>query len=384
MPPLTVRCPSCDRLLEIPRPEGKDSGFEFLPRLASVNCPNCGLVTAHWELDPTVTYQQFRTARKQERVGHFVLQRLLGQGSAGEVWLADDVNLNRQVALKLPRSLDPEMVGLLFEAKTAASLRHPHIVSVYEVGEEAGQVFIATEYIDGLTLRDFLTAGKPAVSRTVDLLMRIAQALHYAHQHGVVHRDVKPANILLNKEGEPYVTDFGIAKRLNAEATISSDGQVIGTARYMSPEQAAGRTKETDSRSDVYALGVMLFEMLTGEAPFRGNVRAILDQKVSHDPPSPRTYDRGLPKDLETICLKCLEREPQKRYQSALELAEELRRFSIGEPIRARPISRVERVWRWCRMRPVVAGLLASLFLSPRLRLRRSPPHCGSRCTVRA
>jgi eukaryotic-like serine/threonine-protein kinase len=364
MPPLTVRCPSCDRLLEIPRPEGKDSGFEFLPRLASVNCPNCGLVTAHWELDPTVTYQQFRTARKQERVGHFVLQRLLGQGSAGEVWLADDVNLNRQVALKLPRSLDPEMVGLLFEAKTAASLRHPHIVSVYEVGEEAGQVFIATEYIDGLTLRDFLTAGKPAVSRTVDLLMRIAQALHYAHQHGVVHRDVKPANILLNKEGEPYVTDFGIAKRLNAEATISSDGQVIGTARYMSPEQAAGRTKETDSRSDVYALGVMLFEMLTGEAPFRGNVRAILDQKVSHDPPSPRTYDRGLPKDLETICLKCLEREPQKRYQSALELAEELRRFSIGEPIRARPISRVERVWRWCRMRPVVAGLLASLFLS--------------------
>lgn len=358
---MTVRCPTCDRMLELPH-GAVEAGAEFLDTLAAVECPHCGLVAVEPHLDPTVTYQQEH--RKLARVGHFVPLRLLGQGSSGEVWLADDVNLGRKVALKLPRSYDPQSISLSFEAKTAANLNHPNIVSIYEIGVEGDQVFIASEFIDGMTLRDYLSAGKPTVARAIDLLQRISRALHYAHQQGIVHRDVKPANILLDREGQPYVTDFGIAKRLHADATISSEGQIIGTARYMSPEQAGGRTKETDHRADIYALGVMLFEMLTRDVPFRGNVRAILDQKITHDSPSPRTLDPSIPRDLETICLKCLEREPEKRYTSAQELVDELDRFTAGAPIRARPISRAERVWRWCRMRPAIAGLLVSLFLS--------------------
>jgi WD40 repeat protein/serine/threonine protein kinase len=361
---MTVRCPTCDRPLDIPHHDSSDSEFDILQSLTSVSCPNCGLVSIDRTSAATVTYQQPRLDRTNTRIGHFVLIRRLGQGSFGEVWLANDVNLGRAVALKLPRSQGREMTGLMFEAKTAASLRHPNIVSIFEVGSEDEQVFIASEYIEGMTLRDFLTAGKPNVHRTIDLLMAIARALHYAHQQNIVHRDIKPANILLNKEGQPYITDFGIAKRINADATISTEGQVMGTARYMSPEQASGKTRETDRRSDIYALGVMMFEMLTRDVPFRGNVRAVLHQKIYEDAPSPRTLDRSLPKDLETICLKCLERDPAKRFASAQELAEELTRFSAGEPIRSRPISRTERLWRWCQRRPAIAGLLAGLFLS--------------------
>lgn len=363
MPSKTVHCPKCDRLLEVSHRSGDDAGSHPSKR-TSVFCPNCGNVSTEQNLDPTVVYRQKCSPAAQTRVGHFTLIRRLGHGSAGEVWLAEDINLGRQVALKLPRSQDPETMSLLFEAKTAASLRHPHIVSVYEVGLDGEQVFIASEFIDGMTLRDFLSAGKPKIDVAVDLLTCIARALHYAHQQGIVHRDVKPANILLNTERLPYVADFGLAKRIDADETISNDGQVVGTAKYMSPEQASGNTRATNARSDLYALGVIMFEMLTGETPFRGNVRAILDQKVNVDPPTPRTLNPSLEKDLETICLKCLEREPSKRYLSTLELAEELDRFTAGEPIRARPISQLERAWRWCRRRPVVAGLIAGLFLS--------------------
>ncbi len=284
MPSKTVHCPKCDRLLDVPHRSGDGAGSRP-SKSSNIFCPNCGNVSTEKNLDPTVVYRQKRSPEAQTRVGHFTLIRRLGHGSAGEVWLAEDINLGRQVALKLPRSPDQELMSLLFEAKTAASLRHPHIVSVYEVGLEGEQVFIASEFIDGMTLRDFLSAGKPKVDVAVDLLTRIARALHYAHQQGVVHRDVKPANILLNKERQPYVADFGLAKRIDADETISNDGQVVGTAKYMSPEQASGNTRETDARSDLYALGVIMFEMLTNEAPFRGNVRAILDQKVSVDPP---------------------------------------------------------------------------------------------------
>lgn len=364
MPSKTVHCPKCDRLLEIPHRSGDAGGLHSPSKPTSVFCLNCGSVSTAQNLDPTIMYRQEQVPEPNTRVGHFSLIRRLGHGSAGEVWLAEDINLGRQVALKLPRSPDQETMSLLFEAKTAASLRHPQIVSVYEVGLDGEQVFIASEFIDGMTLRDFLSAGKPKVEVAVDLLTRIARALHYAHQQGIVHRDVKPANILLNQERQPYVADFGLAKRIDANETISNDGQVVGTAKYMSPEQASGNTRQTDARSDLYALGVIMFEMLTSEVPFRGNVRAILDQKANLDPPTPRALNPSLAKDLETICLKCLEREPLKRYSTMLELAEELERFTTGEPIRARPISRLERAWRWCRRRPVVAGLIAGLFLS--------------------
>ncbi len=357
---MTAYCLQCGRELEEPEPSlGAADGTTR----SRTKCPVCDRDDAGDDPERTRTYVPGNDAEEMQ-VAHFALIRRLGQGGFGEVWLATDRRLGREVALKLPRASGKDSPSLLFEAQTAASLRHPHIVSVFEVGEDAGQVYIASELIDGCTLRDRMTAGRISAAKTVDLLIPIAEALHYAHRRGIVHRDIKPANILLDRADQPYLADFGIAKRNAAHIAQAPEGQVIGTARYMSPEQAGGRIGETDARSDLYALGVTMFEMLTGETPFRGNASAVLRQKLADDAPSPRRFDSGIPKDLETLCLKCLERTPDKRFASAQELVEELTRVRLREPIRSRPISGAERLWRWCRRRPAVSSLLASTFLS--------------------
>ncbi len=359
---MTSRCRRCNRELVSVSSQG-DAATRNSDDFACAYCGDATMNSAILDLTERATTEHYESTVAPQRIAHFELTRILGSGGFGDVWLARDSRLNRMVALKLSKSRRRESSSLVFEAQTAASLRHPHIVSVHEVGEEHGQIYIASDLIEGMTLADLLSAGKPMLGRTIEILIPIAQALHFAHSRGVIHRDVKPANILIDHGGQPYVTDFGLAKRAS-DTSSSGEGKMVGTVRYMSPEQAIGNFGETDGRSDVYALGVTMFEMLTGETPFRGNAQAMLHQKAFDDPPSPRQLDPLLPRDLETICLKCLEREPAKRFRSARELAEELSRYAADEPIHSRPISQVERAWRWCQKRPAISGLVAGLILS--------------------
>lgn len=361
---MELSCPSCQQPISVSLDATTDAGPLLGNTIAEVDCPNCGSVPLPIDGDATLTYMQEPASAETRQVGHFKLIRMLGVGAFGAVWLADDETLGRQVALKLQISPEQDVDALLHEAHTAAGLNHPNIVSIYEVGREAGRIFVASQYLEGLTLQNLLSKGKPPLKQTCELIAAIARALDYAHERGVVHRDIKPANIILDANGQPCVADFGLAKRLSGNRTISFEGQVLGTARYMSPEQAAGQTQATDHRSDIYSVGVTLFQMLTGHLPFRGNVQAVLHQKMFEDAPSPRTLAPALPRDLETICLKCLERDPARRYQTAEELADELDRFLRSEPVQARPISGAERVWRWCQRRPAISSLMFGLFLS--------------------
>jgi WD40 repeat protein len=239
------------------------------------------------------------------------------------------------------------------EAEAAANLDHPHIVPIYEVGEHDGQQYYAMRFVEGpsLTRRPRAEARQEA-----GLVATVARAVHHAHQHGILHRDLKPSNILVDAAGTPLVADFGLAKRVDAEGSLTESGALVGTPRYMAPEQAAGR-KDLTVAADVYSLGVVLYERLTGRTPFTGETALeVLRQVREAEPPRPSSITPGLDRDLETICLKCLEKDPAKRYASAGALAEDLERWLRGEPIQARPVGQTERLWRWCRRNPALVS----------------------------
>jgi tRNA A-37 threonylcarbamoyl transferase component Bud32/ribosomal protein S27E len=354
---LHVRCPHCRNPIEI---------VDDTP-LAEITCPSCGSSFSLVGDEALAHRTSGGTRRRRQRVGHFELVEQLGAGAFGVVWRARDTKLDRTVAVKIPRKgqLDREETEkFLREARAAAQLRHPNIVSVHEVGIEQDLLYIVSDYVEGLSLHDWRTGHKFGYRESAELCAKIAEALDYAHEQGVVHRDLKPTNVLLDRSGEVHLMDFGLAKREAGEVTMTTEGQILGTPAYMSPEQARGEAHQADRRTDLYSLGVILYELLTGELPFRGNLRMMLKQVLEDNPPSLRKLDGNIPRDLETICLKCMEKDPDRRYPRARELADELRRYLDGKPIHARPVGRMERAWRWCRRNPVVAGLLAAVAVS--------------------
>jgi len=299
--------------------------------------------------------------RIPEHIGRFEVQRLLGKGGFGSVYLAVDPELSRSVAVKVPRAglliSREEELRFLREARSAADLKHPGIVQIHEVGEENGVPYIVSEYVEGRTLAERISEGRPSFREAAELAECIADALHAAHLRGVIHRDIKPGNILIDSSGHPHISDFGLARRSGEDTLMTLDGQILGTPAYMSPEQARGQHGAVDSRSDVYSLGALLYELITGERPFRGERSALILQVMYEEPRPPGSLNSHVPRDLETICLKAMAKEPAGRYATAEEMAEDLRRWLAEEPIHARPVGNIEKTWRWCKRKPVVASL---------------------------
>jgi serine/threonine protein kinase len=293
------------------------------------------------------------------------IERILGSGGMGIVYLATSISLERKVALKLMRRdgfEDPEKRKRFErEAAAAAKCQHPNLVQIYSVGEHQGEPFLALEYVDGVTLARQL-AGSPQDPREAAVLVeKLARAIDHAHRRGVIHRDLKPANVLITRDGEPKITDFGLA-RVDGSSTRTEVGALLGTLAYMAPEQAGGGTVAVGVATDIHALGAILYEALTGRPPYRAeNPAEVLQKILFEDVAAPSIYHPRVPHDLEAICLKCLQKAPHHRYGSAVELAEDLRRFLDGRPIVARPSGYLERSWRWCRRNPKLAFVTSAL-----------------------
>jgi serine/threonine protein kinase/WD40 repeat protein len=302
--------------------------------------------------------------------GDYELVEEIARGGMGIVYRARQINLNRVVALKMILSgqlaHEADVKRFYAEAEAAARLDHPGIVPIFEIGEHEGQHYFSMAFIEGQSLAGKVAGGPIPPREAAELVSRVAEAVQYAHDKGIIHRDLKPANVLLDRTGQPRVTDFGLAKQLAGDSGLTGSGQVLGTPGYMPPEQAAGRVSQIGPQSDVYSLGAILYCLLTGRPPFQAaSPMDTLMQVLEQEPVPVRQLNARVARDLETICLKCLEKDPRRRYVSAQELSEDLQRFLAGRPIRARPNTIFERAAKWVKRRPAAAGLLASAIVVP-------------------
>ncbi len=329
-------------------------------------CIRCALAHA---LEPALHGGPEVLPHHRSVVGDYELLEELGRGGMGVVYKAHQKSLGRIVAVKMllaGRFATEEFVTRFRgEASAAAVLRHPNIVAIHEVGCEEGQHYFSMDYVAGRTLADITRDGPMPARRAAEYVRTLAVAIQYAHHHDIMHRDLKPSNVLIDADDQPHITDFGLAKEITADIGLTVTGQVLGSPSYMPPEQADASRGKAGPLSDVYGLGATLYHLLTGRPPFAGqDYSETLRQLLMADPVSIRLLNPAVPVDLETICLKCLEKEPARRYTSAEALAEDLRRFLAGEPILARAVGAAGRLQRWCRRKPLVASLAAAVAAS--------------------
>jgi eukaryotic-like serine/threonine-protein kinase len=338
-------------------------------------CPPC-LLKETRRTDPEATLRGAESADAQRvdpepgtRVryfGDYELIEEIARGGMGAVWKARQIGLNRIVALKLilggKLATPSDVLRFRREAEAAANLQHPNIVAIHEIGEHEGQHFFSMDYVEGKSLAG-VSDGNPLPARDAARYVKIiAEAIQFAHEHGTLHRDLKPQNVLIDQYDQPRITDFGLAKILGEESSLTMSGEVMGTPSYMAPEQAAGRHDQVGMHTDVYSLGAILYELLVGCRPFSApTVMGTLQQVMEAEPQPLRGIIAAVPADLETICLKCLEKAPARRYASARELADDLGRFLSDEPILARPPGLLDRLDRWARLRPALASTLVCL-----------------------
>src|SRR5438128_5244623 len=307
-----------------------------------------------------------RAATMLGEFGDYELLEEIGRGAQGVVFRARQKSLNRTVALKVISlgqwASKAHLKRFRREAEAAASLDHPSIVPIYEVGERDGSCYFSMKFVEGGQLDEVVRRAPMSIRQAVELIAKVARTVHYAHEHGILHRDIKPGNILLDKNGEPHLTDFGLARLVESESTVTRTLEVLGTPSYMAPEQAVGNKAHLTSATDVYGLGAVLYQLLTGQPPFAGGttyetIKLLLDT----EPRQPRFLNPKIDRDLSTICLKCLEKDPARRYPSALALAEDLERWLKHEPIQARRTGIFARGRKWVRRNPTSALLAASL-----------------------
>src|SRR6184192_1356030 len=368
-------CPKCGAEIPADAPEGGcpgcllATGLGLLPDAPVAAGDNGGSaenVEANAAVAASHSKKAARAAEMLGELGDYELLEEVGRGGQGVVFRARQKSLNRTVALKVISlgqwASKAHLKRFRREAEAAASLDHPCIVPIYEVGERDGSCYFSMKFVEGGQLDEVVRRKLMSIRQAAELIAKIARTVHYAHEHGILHGDIKPGNILLDAKGEPHLTDFGLARLLEAESTVTRTREVLGTPSYMAPEQASGETTKLGKATDVYGLGAVLYQLLTGQPPFAGGttyetIRLLLNT----EPRKPRALNHKIDRDLSTICLKCLEKDPKRRYSSALALAEDLERWLKHEPIAARHVGPLVRGRKWVRRNPSIAVMAAML-----------------------